>query len=337
MHFTRILAATALAIGLASPVLAEGLTLKLEGGLGFNRGEDVGIFSLVRTPPASATSQLGPYGSLSRGPLSFTYRGEGSWAFELGSGTRIRLGGIVAGSTGSSSETTPVYYIVHTRPGGPGNAPPLAEINVCGFPNPCATFDGELSRSYREMLPELMLGRTGADGATTWVGVQGFSGDLSEDSSNRAFRETGFAFDRTTVTELDAEMTGVMLAVAHERKLKSGVTLLIGAGFGRYDGDATGLSLEPVNPGLAKSVAGSFDGNRAQLSVGIEKPVGKNMTLGATVRADYWSDQPRIQMDWSTPPCSTVLCSPPAYTGNFGLATDPYLSMSFGLSLTFRM
>ena len=339
MQSKGFLCAGALAFGLAAPAIAEGLSFSLEGGLGFNRGENVGIFSLVRTPPASATSQLDYYGGMPRGPLSFSYRAEGKWAFDLGNGTQMRLGGILSGLSGTSHETTPVYYLISARPGGPEPSPPEAEIRVCQFPNPCAVFEGELSRSYHEVMPELMFGREGAAGTMTWLGLKGFSGQFSEDTSNSARNVPGanFVFSRTTLTELDADISGMMLTVEQERKLASGMTLLLGAGLGRYDGDATGLSVDPNAPLGAKPVSGSFDGTRAQLSVGFEKPIRKGMSLGATIRADYWSDQPRIQTDWGEAPCTPSICEPPARTGNFDLTTDPYLSLSVGLSLTFRM
>lgn len=339
MNVSKRLGASLLGLCLASPVMADGLTLKLEGGLAFNRGENVGIFSLVRTPPDSATSQLDYSGGMPRGPLSFSYRAEGNWDVVLGNGTHMRLGGILSGQQGTSNETTPVYYIITARPGGPEPEKPEAEIRVCSFPDPCAIFEGEFSRSYREVMPELMFGRDGAGGTMTWIGLQGFSGTLSENTSNQGYSVPGanYTFDRTTLTELDADVTGLMLAVQQERPLASGMTLLLGAGLGRYNGDATGLSIDPAVPLSAKPVSGSFDGTRAQLSVGIEKPIRKGMSLGASVRADYWSDQPRIQMDWSEPPCSPTICEPPKGTGNFNLTTDPFTTLTFGLSLTFRM
>lgn len=250
----------------------------------------------------------------------------------------MRIGGVFSGIDGTSSETTPVHYVVVAGHGGPGNAPPVAEIRVCSFPDPCSIFEGELSRSYREVMPEVMFGHDGADGSMTWVGLQGFSGQLTENTSNRVYDiPPGFPFDRTTLTELDADATGVMLAVQHERPLKSGMNLFLGAGLGRYSMDATGFSVDPALPANAKSVSGSFDGTRAQLSVGIEKPVGKGLSLGATVRADYWTDQPRVQMDWTTPPCTPSLCNPPSRIGNFSLTSDPMLSVTVGVSLTLRM
>lgn len=128
-----------------------------------------------------------------------------------------------------------------------------------------------------------------------------------------------------------------MLAVQHERPLKSGMQLVLGAGLGRYTVDAWGFSVDPALPGNAKAVSGSFDGTRAQLSVGVEKPIGKGLTLGATVRADCWTDQPRIGKDRATPPCSPAICEPPSGNGNFDLVSDPLLSLIFGVSPTLRM
>lgn len=339
MRVRQVLAAVSFAFGLASPVMAEGLTLKLEGGLGFTRGANVGIFSLVRTPPATATTQHDYSQGIPRGPVSFSYRAGGSWAHELGNGTKMRVGGILSGQSGTSNETTPVYYIVTAIPGGPDPAPPVSEIRNCSFPNPCAIFEGELSRSYHEVMPELMFGRDAADGAMTWVGLQGFAGRLSEDAANRGYSvpDALFPFDTTTLTEIDADVKGLLLAVQHERPLASGATLVIGAGLGRYQGDATGLSLNPANLASEMPVSGTFDGTRAQLSVGFEKPVGKGMTLGATIRADYWTDQPRIRLDWTEPPCAPSVCDPPTRSGNFDLVTDPVLNLTLGVSLTFRM
>jgi len=115
---------------------------------------------------------------------------------------------------------------------------------------------------------------------------------------------------------------GVMLVVQHERPLKSGRQLVLGAGLGRNTVDASGLSVDPALHGNAKAVSGSYDGTR-QLSVGVEKPIGKGLTLGATVRADYWTDQPRIGMDRATPPCSPAICGPPSGTATSILSPIP--------------
>jgi len=246
---------------------------------------------------------------------------------------------VLSGLDGSSSETSPLYYLVAARPGGPDPLLPEAEIFVCAFPAPCATFDGAVEQSYHEVMPEVMFGRAGADGSMSWFGLQGFSGRLDEQTSNRAYRlaSEGFPFDRTTQTDLDADATGLMLAFQHERTLQSGLNLFVGAGIGGYEFDASGTSLDPDVPAGEKPVAGSFEGTRAQFSVGLEKPLGKGLTLGATVRADYWTDQPRIQLDWTTPPCSPSLCSLPSQSGNFTLTSDDVLSVSVGVSLTLRM
>lgn len=337
-HPRRLTAIAALAAGLATTVQAEG-TLKTEGGLGFVGAEDIGIFSLGRVPAETPTSQLDYGGGMAGGPASLTYRSEANWAFDLGNTTKLRVGGILSGLDGSSSEYTPLYYLVAARPGGPEPGLPEAEISVCPFPDPCITFDGEVSRSYHEVMPELMVGRAGADGSMSWFGLQGFSGRLDEQTSNRAFRDASGpgALDRTTLTDLDADAAGLLLAFQHERTLESGLNLFVGGGIGRYEFDASAISLDPAVPSSAKPVSDTFDGTRAQLAVGLEKPMGKGMTLGATVRADYWTNQPRIEMDWSTPPCSPTLCSPPSETGNFNLTSDPLLSISVGVSLTWRM
>jgi len=45
LNFARSIAAGALVLGMASVAHAKGLTLKVEGGLGFVNDENVGIFS----------------------------------------------------------------------------------------------------------------------------------------------------------------------------------------------------------------------------------------------------------------------------------------------------
>lgn len=227
--------------------------------------------------------------------------------------------------------------MVSSQPGDPADDRILGEIRVCDLLTSCATFDGKIDRSYHEVMPEVMFGRSGADGSTSWFGLQGFVGQLDEQTSNRGFAPAPSAFDTTTLTDLDAEATGLMLAFQHERPLKSGLTLFVGAGLGQYEFDTTGFSINPDRPGNAKTVTGKVDGTRAQFAIGVEKPMGKGLTLGAMIRADYWTDQPRIEADWSTPPCSPSLCSPPSATGNFTLTSDDVLNLSVGVSLTWRM
>jgi len=65
--------------------------------------------------------------------------------------------------------------------------------------------------------------------------------------------------------------------------------------------------------------------------------MGKGLTLGAMIRADYWTDRPRIQADWSSPICSSTLCDVPTQTGNFTLTSDDVLNLSVGVSLTMRI
>lgn len=337
LGFKGSIAAAAATFGLATLAQADGLTLRLEGGLGYNFGEGVGIFSIVRDAPATSTSQLDFQDGMPRGPLSLSYRAEGNWAFTLGNGLQMRVGGILSGADGSSHEETLIYGGVFTRPGGAEPALPEGEIIVCSFPNPCATFKGDLDRSYREIMPELMFGRDGANGATTWIGLQGFSGDLTEHSVNYSERlAPAPLLPRTTITDMQADTTGILLAVQQSRPLDSGMVLLLGAGLGTYRIDATGYSLDPTVPAKRKDVAGNFDGVRAQLMVGVEKPLSDRLSIGATVRADHWTDQPRIKMDWSQPECNPTLCSPPARDGNFNLETDPFTSLTFGISLTMR-
>ena len=50
-------------------------------------------------------------------------------------------------------------------------------------------------------------------------------------------------------------------------------------------------------PTNSKTVSGNLDGTRAQFAIGVEKPIGKGLTLGAVIGADYRTDQPRIQAD----------------------------------------
>jgi hypothetical protein len=248
-----------------------------------------------------------------------------------------RIGGILGGTRGSQSDDSALHGFVAARPGGPEPGLTEAEIAVCSFPDPCAQFEGELDRSYHEVMPELMFGRSGEDGSVSWFGVQGFFGTLEETTLNRVFRLTGSPLDRTTTTDLDGDATGILLAFQHERPLASGARLLLGAGFGSTRIEATGLSLDPAVPTSAKPVSGTFDGVRAQLSVGVDYPLRENLTLGAVARADYWSDQPRINLGWRHPPCTPTLCSPPSRIGNFNLVGDPYLSLSIGVALTWRM
>lgn len=338
MQFKVSIAAAAATLGLATLAQADGLTLRLEGGLGYNFGEGVGIFSIVRDAPATSTSQLDFQDGIARGPLSLSYRAEANWAFTLGNGLQMRVGGILSGTDGSSHEETPIYAGVFTRPGGAEPALPEGEIIVCSFPDPCATFKGDLDRSYHEIMPELMFGRDGANGTTTWVGLQGFSGDLSEHSVNNSERlAPAPPQPRTTITDMQADTTGILLAVQQSRPLDSGMLLLLGAGLGTYRINATGFTDYLESPGHRKDVTGEFDGVRAQLMVGVEKPLSDRLTIGATVRADHWSDQPRIKMDWDEPQCNPSLCEPPKRDGNFNLETDPFTSLTFGLALTWRL
>lgn len=78
MRFKGIVVAAAATLGLSSVAHAEGLTIRLEGGLGFNFGDGVGIFSVVRDAPATSTSQLDFQDGIPRGPLSLSYRAEGN-------------------------------------------------------------------------------------------------------------------------------------------------------------------------------------------------------------------------------------------------------------------
>ena len=47
-------------------------------------------------------------------------------------------------------------------------------------------------------------------------------------------------------------------------------------------------------PTNSKTVSGNLDGTRAQFAIGVEKPMGKGLTLGAVIGADYRTDQPSI-------------------------------------------
>lgn len=336
--FKVSLAALAVMASTSLPAVAEGLTLRLEGGLSFASGEDVGIFSLGKTPPATPTSRLHIEKGMDRGPLSFAYRAEATQVFDLGDGAMWRIGGVLSGTDGSQTDNSRLYYVVAARPGGPEPGGIEGEIRVCPYPDPCVQFEGELDRSYHEVMPELMFGRTRGDGSTLWFGVQGFVGTLEESTSNRATAlNISQPLDRTTTTDMDGDATGLLVAVQHERPLASGAMLLLGGGLGPYRIEATGLSVDPAVPLSAKPVSGSFDGVRAQLSVGIDYPLRDNLTLGAIARADYWSDQPRIKADWSAAPCTPLLCEPPRARGNFNLSSDPYLSLSVGVALTWRM
>lgn len=332
-----MLAATSLAlIGLTPLAHAEGLTLKLEGGLSLNNLPDVGIVRTVRDPVATDTTQLTFDHGLRRSGVSLNYRGEATWDLTMGSGTLLRLGAVVNGVERSSDVNAPVYAFVMAQPNGPDPNNPLGYISICTFPDPCAGYQGALDRSYSEIMPLISFGRRTASGATNWFGLQGFSGQLDESTSNRAYLYDSLV-DLTTETDLAADTTGFLLTFQHERPLASGATLFAGARLGTYKMDVTGASRIPDNLASERPVSGSIDGTRAQLSVGVEYPVRKGMTLGATVRADYWSDQPQIGMDWTDMTCSPTLCEPPAAIDRFNLVTDPMTSISVGVSLTIRM
>ena len=333
--FLRFSTAAAFCLAAAQPVWSEGLTLRFEGGAALTRGADVGIFSVVRDAPETAFSQLDFEGGMPRGPFSLSYRAEATWAFDLGDGTRMRIGGILSGLDGSSAEVSPVHAFVYARPAGPDQ--PEGEIGICSFPSPCRQFVGDLDRSYHEILPELMFGRDGGGGAMHWFGLQGFAGTLNERAFSSIEPLSGPGLVRTTVTELSAKSRGVMLAWQHERPLASGMTLLLGAGLGTYRIDADGLALVPDNPGRATPSSGSFDGVRAQFMVGLEKPLSDRLTLGATLRADHWTDQPRVTLDWIQGDCNPTVCEPPGREGNFDLSADPFSAVSLGLTLTLRL
>ena len=312
-----------------------GITLKLEGGVAGIQGADVGIFSLVRDLPATNTSQLNFEEGMARGPLSFGYRAEAKYSFDLGNGTLMRIGGIFSGQEGSTHEDAALYGFVVVRPGGPDPALPEAEIVICPFPNSCGRFAGDLDRSYHEVMPELMFGRAGEGGRMSWIGLQGFSGQFQEQTSNTIQYLPPFGpFAMTTTTDLAADAKGFVLAFQHERPMASGATVFPGGGLGTYTMDASGVSMDIAVPSSAKPVGGSFDGTRAQLAVGIEYPVRELLTIGATLRADSWSAQPRINMGWNDGACSPSLCEPPSRNGNFNLVTDPLMSLSVGVSLT---
>ncbi len=67
MNFASIVASGAVVLGLTSMAQAEGLTFRLEGGLGIVRADNVGIFSLGRVPAETETSQLDYGGGMAPG------------------------------------------------------------------------------------------------------------------------------------------------------------------------------------------------------------------------------------------------------------------------------
>ena len=273
--------------------------------------------------------------------MSSYYRGEADLDLGLPSGQTLRLGGIWSDLQGSHHEETPVYFWVETAvlysPDGEHTVT-HARIGACplvdGQSQSCATFIGSLDRGYHEVMPQILLGQTSGE-RTVWVGLQGFSGRLDETTAGMV--DSDAAQPINMLTELGAEATGLMLAFQREQMLPTGARLTLGLGLGGYHMTATGLSYieGERNPNATRHQ--SFNGLRAQLSAGIEYPLSDRLSLGGTIRADLWSDQPRIDADLPDTKCIDRLVCHQIVPTRFGLTSDPFSSVSVALSLTFRM
>lgn len=328
-------------IGMAS---ADNLTLKLEGGLGFIDFKDTGQFLLEVGTPPSDTEFGERIGGMHRGPQSLSHRAELDWDVALASGKTLRLGLIASGLHGTDSEETPVYSWMDTNVRYEADgifSVAQTTTRVCPFvdgqPDACGTFRGNLDRSYAEIMPQVLLGSQENGTYRTWFGLQGFSGKLDERTSGLV--ENTFYTPVERITELDARANGLLVAFQRESTLKSGARLTLGLGLGGYrmSTASNAYNAGERNPNATRHY--SFNGARAQASIGLEIPLNDALSLGGTIRADYWSAQPRVNLDLSEPDCTgRTSCRglAPSTSGLSG-ATDPLLSVSVGVSLTLQM
>lgn len=201
------------------------------------------------------------------------------------------FGLIGSGFDGKHSEETPVYSWTDlgVRYDATGERFDMKSRSVLcpvldGLPQACGTFFGSLDRAYREVMPQVLLGTDQGDGGTTWIGLQGFSGRLDEVAGS-AVLPYGLE-PSAIITEVGADATGLLLALQRESVLPSGATLTLGLSLGGYHMTATGLTfMEGSRPADGIQYK-SFNGARAQASVGIEYPLSKRLSLGGTMRAD---------------------------------------------------
>lgn len=321
---------------------AEGLTVKLEGGHKFIFFKDTGIVAMEQDAPPSNVFFTDLESGINRGPYTSFLRGELNFDIALASGQSLRLGGIWSDQQGNHHEETPVYFWWETavRYSEDGQIQVShGRIGVChlvnGRPEPCGTFVGDIDRSYSETMPQILLGQT-AGNRTTWYGLQGFTGRLDETTSSMVLSDI-FTPNRMR-TELGADATGLMLVLQQERTLPSGALLSLGLGLGGYRMKAFSLSyLEGErNPNATEYL--DVTGTRAQLSAGLEFPLSDRLSLGGTVRADLWSDQPRVAQDVTAACIERLVCHGYVPTKrNFDLTSDPFSSVSVGLSLSLRL
>lgn len=342
---TKILAATAALVAFASAATADGLTFKLEGGRGIIDFADTGIFMLEKGTPPSDTEFGDWVAGMHRGPQSAFYRSELDWDMALANGKTLRFGLIGLGLDGSHSEETPVYSWLETaikyEKDGIHSVTHTA-LRFCpvvdGQVEACGTFIGGLDRSYREIMPQVLLGSQSDGNRITWIGLRGFVGELDEMTVGRVETESNTPADM--ITELSAKAKGLLLAFQRESKLPSGATLTLGLGLGGYHMSTASNAYNEgeKNPNATRHY--SFNGARAQASIGMEYPLTKALSLGGTIRADYWSAQPRVELDVAAPECQDgrTVChgTAPSPKGLSGV-TDPLMSLSVGISLTLRM
>lgn len=338
----KILASLFWTMVLMGAALAQGVTIKLEGGHGFVNFKDTGIVLLERDAPPSDVFFSDLERGMKRGPGSSFVRGELDYDFALPSGKLLRLGGIWSDLQGSHHEETPVYFWVDTQVAytedGSGQVS-MGRIGTCplvdGQSQPCATYIGSLDRGYHEFAPQVLLGQAQGE-RTNWLGLQGFSGRLDETTAGTV--ESRFA-PISMMTEVGGNATGLMLVWQQERLLPSGARLTLGLGLGGYHMKATSLSYREGARNPNATQRGSFNGARAQLSAGLEYPLSKRLSIGGTIRADLWSAQPRVDMDLPITECvDRLVCHQYLPDGkDFGLTHDPFSSVSVALSLTLRL